>query len=225
MHSGVLQGRPVGELVDPYIVALLKSLSHFASRSGGVQWGGDRHQWLQLGLLRSEGNMENQYMPLEDKNYQYICLIFNDRWSFHTFRVPPVSAIAATTSFSAYAVHQSAKGSWHQLRTWAPNGRRESTLSAATPRYRFFGVYRPLRPLVSTVHPSSTPSGRSTCIPSRWWDVERAASSLWLWIRTSSFLINQKLRCQSESKWNRRAAVVVAWFFLNLRETIIAKVL
>lgn len=121
-------------------------------------------------------------------------------WTFTKRRVPPVSAIAATTSFSAYAVHQSAKGSWHRLRTWAPNGRRESTLSAATPRYRFFGVYRPLRPLVSTVHPSSTPSGRSTCIPSRWWDVERAASSLWLWIRTSSFLINQKLRCQSESK-------------------------
>lgn len=51
VHGSVLQGRSVGELV----LALLAGLPHLASRPGGVQRGGERHQRLQLGFLRGEG--------------------------------------------------------------------------------------------------------------------------------------------------------------------------
>lgn len=37
VYSGVLQGRSVGELVDPYLVALFESVSYFAPCPGGIQ--------------------------------------------------------------------------------------------------------------------------------------------------------------------------------------------
>lgn len=99
-------------------------------------------------------------------------------WISTKRRAPPVSATVATTCSSACAVHQSAKGSWHQPRIWAPSGRRESTPQAwaVTPRCRFSEASRPHRPPASTIRHFSMLSGKSTCIPSRWWDEARAVS-------------------------------------------------
>lgn len=111
-------------------------------------------------------------------NFDIICNRITNLY-FHIFRVPPASAIAVTTSFLACAVHRNAKDLWHRQRIQVLNGRKELMLQVqvVTPRYRFSEACRPRRPPASTVRHSSTLSEKNTCIPLRWWDEERAASS------------------------------------------------